>query len=224
MLNDVEAFLKKRLNTDLHTIEEEFGKNFPTEHTDCLQRMFTDIGTFTVTKPQLPSDDRQYVEEVYPLLEVTDSRDDIIRKITELSGESEMALLTLYAYRDMERTDWRPFVKAAIERNPVSHAPLDGKTADEVFEAISHLKNKSIYDSGRMAQPDEVWNFGRGDGAEKAFVMAGILINNDPAVTITLSLQGDTVILECYGKEYHFVTSKGHIKKIKISKESYSIS
>ena len=224
MLNDVEAFLKKRLNTDLRTIEEEFSKSFPTEHTDCLKRMFADIGTFTVTEPQLPSDDRQYVEEVSPSLEVTDSRDDIIRKITELSGESEMALLTLYAYRDMERTDWRPFVKAAIERNPVSHAPLEGKTTDEIFEAIGHLKNESIYDSGRMAQPDEVWNFGRGDGAEKAFVMAGVLINNDPTATITLSLQGDTVILECYGKEYHFVTSKGHIKKVTISKGSYSIS
>ncbi len=32
-----------------------------------------------------------------------------------------------------------------------------------------------------MAQPDEVWNFGRGDGAEKAFLMADAIIHNDPA-------------------------------------------
>ncbi|MCK7533762.1 MAG: hypothetical protein MZV63_23410 [Marinilabiliales bacterium] len=51
-----------------------------------------------------------------------------------------------------------------------------------------NLKNKSIYDDGRMAQPDEVWNFGRGDGAEKAFLMADALIHNDPAAGISVSL------------------------------------
>ncbi|MDX9773203.1 MAG: hypothetical protein RBT02_07255 [Bacteroidales bacterium] len=223
MLNDVEKFLKKHLNSDLHSIEDKFTRLFPTEHTDCLKRMFADIAAFTVTEPLLPSDDRQYVPEVYPSLDVTDSRDDIIRKITDLSGISEMALLSLYAYRDMDLTDWRPFIKAAIERNPVSHVPLDGKTADEIFEATGTLKNRSIYDSGRMAQPDEVWNFGRGDGAEKAFLMAGALIHNDPETVVTLSLNGDTVILEHNGREYHFVSSKGHNKKIVISRDNYVI-
>ena len=49
------------------------------------------------------------------------------------------------------------------------------KQPDEIYDMISKLKNKSIYDDGRMAQPDEVWNFGRGDGAEKAFLMADAL-------------------------------------------------
>ncbi len=222
MLNDVEKFLKKHLNSDLITIEEKFIKNFPTEQMECLKRMFADIGVFTVTKPHLPPDDRQYVQEVYPELKVSDSRDEIIGKIKDLAATSEMALLSLYAYREMDLTDWRPFVKAAIERNPVSHIPLEGKTADEIFEVIGHLKNKSIYDSGRMAQPDEVWNFGRGDGAEKAFLMAGAVIHNDPAASVIITLQGDNVILDCYGREYHFVTSKGHTRKISINRGVYS--
>ena len=37
-----------------------------------------------------------------------------------------------------------------------------------------------------MAQPDEVWNFGRGDGAEKAFLMADAIIHNDPAAGISM--------------------------------------
>ncbi len=209
MLNDVESFLKKRKNTDLEVIEAEFKKLFPTEHNDCVNRMFTDIKEFTVTEPRLPLPDRDFVTEITPDISVNDSRDDIIRKIRDLSGISEMALLTLYAYRDMERSDWKPFIKAAIERNPVCHTPLSGKTADEIFGIIGSLKNKSIYDSGRMAQPDEVWNFGRGDGAEKAFLMADVILYNDPEATVTVSIADSSVTLDYQGREYHFPSSKG---------------
>ena len=184
--------------------------------------MFNDIREFTVTEPKLPSAERNFVAEVHPDIRIDDSRDDIIRKIMELSSTSEMALLTLYAYRYMTNTDWRPFIKAAIERNPVCHDPLSGRTADEVYDIIGKLKNKSIYDSGRMAQPDEVWNFGRGDGAEKAFLMADAVIHNDPGAEISISLTDTNATLSCYGKDYHFVTSKGHTKSIVIRDHKYS--
>jgi hypothetical protein len=209
MLNDVETFLKKHRNTDLDVIETEFKKLFPTEHNDCVDRMFKDIKEFTVTEPRLPAPDRDFVGEITPDISVTDSRDDIIRKIRGISGISEMALLTLYAYRDMERSDWKPFIKAAIERNPVCHSPLSGKTADEIFGIIGSLKNISIYDSGRMAQPDEVWNFGRGDGAEKAFLMADAMLYNDPSAMVIISIADEAVTLNYQGREYHFFSIKG---------------
>jgi hypothetical protein len=41
-------------------------------------------------------------------------------------------------------------------------------TDDEVIAVVQAMPSESIYDeAGRLAQPDEVWNFGRGDGAEK---------------------------------------------------------
>lgn len=41
---------------------------------------------------------------------------------------------------------------------------------------IAALPNESIYDGpSRLAQPDEVWNFGRGDGLEKCLLAANIL-------------------------------------------------
>ena len=224
MLNDVEKFLKKNLTSDLLTTKDKFKKLFPSEHAECIERMFADIASFTVTEPMLPSADRQYISEVYPELGVSDSREDIIRKIRDLSTVSETALLSLYAFREMDVTDWRPFVKAAIERNPVAHTPLWGKPADEIFDIINRLKNKSIYDSGRMAQPDEVWNFGRGDGAEKAMLMAGVIISNDPEAVVEVSLEGDRAALSCYGKDYHFVTSKGHRKMIVIEGKKYRVS
>ncbi len=222
MLNDVEAFLRRFKDSDIDVIELEFIKLFPTEHDDCVKRMFSDIRAFTVTEPRLPSADRDFVPEIHPEISETDTRDDVIRKIRDLSGTSEMALLTLYAYRDMEMTSWKPFVKAAIERNPVCHAPLGGKTADEIFVIIGGLKNKSVYDSGRMAQPDEVWNFGRGDGAEKAFLMADALIHNDPEAKIVISLGDTTATLGYGGKDFHFVTSKGHTRTIVIRGNDYT--
>jgi len=223
MLNDVEEFLKKHKDADLAVIEEEFTGNFPTDHTDCVKRMFSDIREFIITEPRLPSAERDFVPEIHPKISVTDSRDDIIRQIRDLSGVSEMARLALYAYRDMGATDWRPFVKAAIERNPVCHAALEGKNAEEIYDIISGLVNTSIYDSGRMAQPDEVWNFGRGDGAEKAFLMADAIVLNDPGAELSVVLAGEIVTIWYGGKEFNFSSSKGHIGKIRISGNDYSV-
>jgi hypothetical protein len=224
MLNEVESFLRKHKDSDLQVIENDFLNTFSTEHTDCVRKMFTDIKAFTVTEPGLPSPDKDFVNEVYPDISVTDSREDIIRKVRALAGKSEMALLSLYAYRDMAVTDWRPFIKAAMERNPVCHTHLGGKSPDEIYDIVNKLKNKSIYDDGRMAQPDEVWNFGRGDGAEKAFLMADAIIHNDAAAEVSVTLDNGSALLGCYGKGYSFVTTRGHNRKIRICSGDYSVS
>lgn len=222
-LNEVEKFLRMHRNSDLQVIEQEFVIDFPTEHTDCVKRMFNDLREFLITEPRLPSADRKFVEEIHPELMVTDSREEIIGKIRNFASVSEMACLALYAYRDMEHTDWKPFVKAAIERNPVCHDALAGRSADEMYHIISELKNKSIYDSGRMAQPDEVWNFSRGDGAEKAFLMADAILHGNQAAEVTISLHDDHAIVGYDGREYRFVTAKGHKRKILIRGNDYIV-
>jgi hypothetical protein len=224
MLNDFETFLRKHKGSDLQTIEEDFTDTFTTEHTDCVRKMFIDIREFTITEPQLPSPDKYFETEAYPDIAVTDSREDIIRKVRAMAGRSEMALLSLYAYRDMAHTDWRPFIKAAVERNPVCHTHLEGKSPEEIYEIVNNLKNKSVYDDGRMAQPDEVWNFGRGDGAEKAFLMADGIIHNDPDAEVSVTLDDGTAVLACYGKTFDFVSTRGHNRKILIRKGNYSVS
>ena len=69
------------------------------------------------------------------------------RLISDKAGDNEVALLSLYAYRQMDKIDWKPFVKAALERNPVSLEALKGKTADEAYQLISAMPNESIYDA-----------------------------------------------------------------------------
>ena len=80
MLNEVEDFLKKHKDSDLQVIETEFLSTFSTEHTDCVSKMFADIRAFTVTEPALPSPDKDFVNEVYPDISITDSREDIIQE------------------------------------------------------------------------------------------------------------------------------------------------
>jgi YHS domain-containing protein len=224
MFNDVESFIRDFQDKTLQEAELEFISRFPTDHTDCMKNMFSDLRSFLITEPRLPSPEKEFCYEPYPALKVTDTRNDIIRKITDIAGVSEMALLSLYAYRDMDNTDWRPFIKAAIERNPVCLVLLAGKPTDEVFEVVSKMKNKSIYDSGRMAQPDEVWNFMRGDGAEKAILMANVIMNNDPDAELSIVLSDASAVVSYSGKTYHFATSKSHNKKIHIRKGEYSVS
>mgnify|MGYP001151954112 CR=1 FL=1 len=70
-----------------------------------------------------------------------------------------------------------PFKAELLKAPDFSLKDLDGKTTGEVYEILLNLENESIYDGKRLALPDEVWNFRRGDGIEKALLLAGIIIN-----------------------------------------------
>ena len=71
-------------------------------------------------------------------------------------------------------TECGPFVKAALERSPVSKEALAG--LPDPLGRIAALGDESIYDGpSRLAQPDEVWNFGTGDGLEKCLLAANAL-------------------------------------------------
>ncbi len=66
------------------------------------------------------------------------------------------------------------------------------------------MTNESIYDEERLATPDEVVNFGRGDGLEKALVMADVLKSRG-AGKITINIEaGKEAVLTVDGKDYSF--------------------
>jgi hypothetical protein len=144
------------------------------------------------------------------------TRQDILDYISEKSDTDEVALLSLYEFRQMDRIDWRPFVKTAIERNPVSLDGLKGKTADQAYQLLSGMPGDSIYDGKRLAQPDEVWNFGRGDGLEKAFILANYLYNEARPQSLNLSVDHSHIILEADGVPYAFTSAKGLVKQISL--------
>ena len=59
-----------------------------------------------------------------------------------------------------------------------------------------------------LAQPDEVWNYSRGDGLEKALCMANILKNRFPDDTPELQKEGSDVILKFKSEKYAFKSLK----------------
>ncbi len=179
MLNEVEEVIEKNQDKNLGEIESLFRKlngNVPGE---IISDMFSDLAQFIAIDPKIPDDNKEYSATVIPHISTDDSREKILHEIYGLAGKSEMVLLTLYAYRQMDKIDWLPFIKAAIERNPVSFNDLSNESVHNAYERIVALPNQSIYDDKRLALPDEVWNFRRGDGIEKAIFLADLIVNRD---------------------------------------------
>ena len=107
-------------------------------------------------------------------------------RIEALRATNRVAALAPYAAHELCSTEPDPFVKAALERSPVSRKALapDGRqSAADALAAIDALGGESIYDgASRLAQPDEVWNYGTGDGLEKCLLAANVAGGDEIAI------------------------------------------
>ena len=144
------------------------------------------------------------------------ARDKIIGYLQNIRGQNTTADLAFYAYRDMETCDWMPFLKAVVERNPVSLAMAQSMSPDALYELLQKIDGGSIYDGKRLAQPDEVANYRRGDGLEKALLLANVIRQKSPNENIEIAVSGNSVVLKGAG-EYRFDSSNGLEKQIRIS-------
>jgi hypothetical protein len=175
------------------------------------EEILEDLIDFCRITPRYPDSEsgKTYVEG--PAVKITTDmeRNEIISYLDSQRDVLPVADLAFYAYRDLARTDWEPFVKAAMERNPVCIEASRKWDAARVIEHIARLENESIYDGSRLAQPDEVWNFERGDGLEKALCLANIWKVRRPEATVTLKADGQRVYLTLDEQEVVFETTKG---------------
>ena len=74
---------------------------------------------------------------------------------------------------------------------------------------INGMPNESIYDeTGRLSQPDEVWNYGRGDGVEKALLLANILRSRRPGEKIVVEVSPDKAVCKVGALEHTFASGK----------------
>jgi len=137
------------------------------------------------------------------------TREEIIEYLGERRATHPVADLSFYAARDLSATDPRPFLKAALERNPVGIEAAKRMDDAQVFRALLDLPGESIYDGTRAAQPDEVWNFRRGDGFERAVALAAILRARRPDDALELETDGRVCVLRAENEEYLFPGSKG---------------
>ncbi|HSV27598.1 MAG TPA: hypothetical protein VLH60_06870 [Sedimentisphaerales bacterium] len=173
-----------------------------------------EIGVFISMKPSLPEMAKEYVASYKIELEPKMSREEAIEYLRSIRAVCPTADLAFYAYRDMESCEWEPFIKAAVERNPISLEQAKNKSLGQVYERLQAMPNDSIYDGKRLAQPDEVVNYQTGDGVEKAFVMANVIRNGQPQDTSELIIEGSDVVLKAGGGRYVFRSNKGLKKTV----------
>jgi hypothetical protein len=220
MLQDVEAYLEKNRESsvdDLMNYCLELTKGTTKINEETIKLLFWEFAGFLKVKPQLPGNDKQFIEAEKLNINVSQTRTEILELIGAKAPDNELAMLSLYTFRDMNRTDWQPFLKAALERNPVSLEGLKSKTAEEAYQLISAMPNDSIYDANRLAQPDEVWNFGRGDGVEKALLLANFLSNTMNINSLKLTIDNTLVTLNSNNANYIFDSQKGFVKEVNLS-------
>jgi len=167
---------------------------------------------------KLPSADKNYISAEPIIISTEQTREQIISYLQQQRSRNITADLAFYAYRDMETCDWLPFIKAAIERSPVSLKMVESKSVEEVYAWLKEMTNNSIYEGKRLAHPDEVANYKTADGLEKALLLANVIRQKRPEQNIELTVENSEVTLSAGPDKYGFTSDKGLEKTVRIMK------
>lgn len=171
--------------------------------------ILTSLYEFCNINPRFPGENKSFIKAEPIQLSTEMSREDIINYLESIRYKNISADLAFYSLRDFSRIEWEPFIKAALERNPVSIDKYKDLGEDEVISILESMANVSIYDGPRMAQPDEVCNYQRGDGFEKAICLANILKYKNSDLSIRISAMNDNVEVNFNNKYIKWESSKG---------------
>ncbi len=212
ILNDFESFIREshidcNKPEDVDRLKVELGQDC-----DRAGDAIEALSHFCHVEPQLPdAAEKRFIIQGEALeLRPDMSRVQLVERLQELRMRHPVVDLAFYSYRDLNSTDPWPFMLAALERNPVSLAGSHEMSDAEVIGFVADMPDESIYDeAGRLAQPDEVWNYGRGDGAEKAILLANILRGRRSDGPFELSVGPTCARLTVDGDTFEFASCKG---------------
>jgi hypothetical protein len=183
--------------------------------------ILTALFEFCNLEPKLPGKGKIFTNSEPINISIDMGRKNIISYLESIRDKNPTADLAFYSYRDFSRTDWGPFLKAAIERNPVSIKACEKLSDAEVIYKLENISNQSIYESTRAAQPDEVWNYQRGDGLERAICLANILKSRNLSPVIEITVEKDHVDIITGGKTITWPSGKGLKGNIKLDDSSF---
>ena len=219
--DELDEFLQKQ-KPDLRTAE---GKTAFRKFIDPIipdAKQFVDeLAVFVHIEAKLPAVDKNYLPTEPIEISVGQTREQIIDYLQQVRRSNPTADLAFYAYRDMESCDWVPFIKAAVQRSPVSIQMTDSMSVEQVYAWLRQMKNVSIYDGKRLAQPDEIANYRTADGLEKAFLLANVIRQRYPEQDVEIITDKNNVILKG-PEQYRFVSTKGLKKRVFISEAGIS--
>jgi hypothetical protein len=171
------------------------------------RRFVEKLTEFLHIQARLPSQEKNFSRKASLEISAEMTRAEIVDYLTSKRKSNPTADLAFYAFRDMDTCDWRPFAKAAVERCPVSLQMASSLSIEEAYQWLQGLDDASIYDGNRLAQPDEVANYGTGDGLEKAFTLANILRHKSPKEDCTLKVHKSSVTLKG-SQTFEFTSAK----------------
>ena len=180
------------------------------------QRFVDELADFMHIEAKLPASDKNFLSAKPIEISIEQSREQIIDYLQHVRQSNPTVDLAFYSYRDMESCNWVPFVKAAVQRNPVSVQMAEAMSVEEIYAWLEQMKDASIYDGKRLAQPDEVANYKTGDGLEKAFLLANVICHRSPEQVIEIITDKNQVILKGQN-EHRFVSNKNLEKSVVIS-------
>lgn len=182
---------------------------FPFFTSEKLKEFSAAFASFCYIDPRLPAMDKNWQPQEPIDLTQCQSREDVIAYMQSIRSHNGIADLAFMAYRDVSGERWQPFLKAALERNPVIVEACKELTAAQVYQSLLQMDTQSIYSESRLAQPDEVWNFQTGDGIEKAIGLWNVLESRQCLGNGRLLLAENNVRLEYDGVVYEFPSQKG---------------
>jgi hypothetical protein len=171
---------------------------------------FDDLKRFLHTVPKLPPGDKFFLPSSghQVTLSPADSREEIASRLSAIRHDSSVVDLAFYAGRFMDSCDWRPFLKAAFERNPVSIDYFREKDIEQIYQELLSWPDQSIYEGNRLALPDEVVNFRRGDGIEKAITLVNCIKSGKETGSFHMTRSGDQIKVKLASRTFLFSTLK----------------
>ncbi len=210
-LERFEAFFKRypRADLDKQEVQDALLREF-----GCCGKSATlidDLRSFIEIAPRLPDLATKHPASSSSAVELAPGmeREEVIQALLKQRDTSSMVEMAFYTYRDMTLCSWEPFILAALERNPVCIEGSSSLDDDSVVAQLQQLTPESIYTEQRLAQPDEVWNFQRGDGAERALCLATIFKQRHPERKMELTITPSQAVLKMETHEVMFESAKG---------------
>ena len=211
----LDEFLKKQKIDLQNPQSKEALRKFIHTVIGDAQNFVDELADFVHVEARLPTFNKNFLSAEPIQISVERSREQIIEYLQQERRSNSTADLAFYAYRDMETCDWVPFIKAAVQRNPVSVQAVESMSVEQIYTWLEQMKNNSIYNGKRLAQPDEVANYETGDGLEKAFFLANIIHQRNPDQDIEITVHNNDVILKGQ-RQFRFVSDKGLEKQVQI--------
>jgi hypothetical protein len=191
----------QKTNKEFFTL---FQQEFPGIAANNL--FMEDLRKFVHTIPRLPSSNKIFSPCHHVTMSPFNSREEIITLVQDARKQSVTADLAFYAGRHMGSCEWKPFLKAAYERNPVSVNYFGEMKIDEVYEVLSGWPDESIYEGNSLAMPDEVVNFQRGEGIEKAITFINIAKSRH--LGIVMEQSENKIMLKIDHRKFEFPFTK----------------